>query len=596
MEYKITKSSYELKITDHILDNIYGQIGLTEVEKKLERCSIFKRLHNLSQLGLVNWIFPCALHNRYTHSIGVMYIVSEMAERININMGKPFFNDSEIQILRLTGLLHDIGHYPLSHNIEFAYKDAQKKAKYEAEEVSKNLDHFVNCPDFLNPYLPKNEDDSLEKIKDQKLNAEEKFSKGFSGSSGFHHEQMGYLVVTNNKEIRDIIKNHFVLLEHNGEWSLNPFFCDDESKDVILEEEVETIVDALLSAIGNIIIGNYAFENDKHYKWLEKYSAMIQLIHSDLDADNLDYLLRDATFSGTSYGTMDMGILLNCLYVKKLQYKDEYKYIVGVTQKGLGAVEQFLIGKFMAYTQMILSKYVSILEAMIYRLEAENFIQDDKDYETEKLLTMVKERDTSVNYLRFADSYIFDKLHSSSTYKSVFKPLQRMIIDRLIHSCAFDLDDREDNQCICASTNVEDIVNEFKKNTLYKEFLETCKSLEGKLGKDLQNSDEDAKLFSYRFESYKLSKQIPINEFMDKFNYKDMEPNRRFNFHYYRLANGIPILNPHKDYLYSEDKEENLQLNEIPELCIDSPLSMLKDISDLRFVALRKYKICEYTS
>ncbi len=27
---------------------------------------------------------------------------------------------------------------------------------------------------------------------------------------------------------------------------------------------------------------------------MEKYSAMIQLIHSDLDADNLDYLLRDA--------------------------------------------------------------------------------------------------------------------------------------------------------------------------------------------------------------------------------------------------------------------------------------------------------------
>lgn len=145
-EYCVADFEYKVKIYDHILDNIYGQIGLTEVEKKLEELPIFKRLHNLSQLGLVNWIFPCALHTRYIHSIGVMHIAGEMASRININMGEDFFCDSEIQILRLTGLLHDIGHYPLSHNIEFAYKDAQQITKYREEPISQNLKHFVNCP------------------------------------------------------------------------------------------------------------------------------------------------------------------------------------------------------------------------------------------------------------------------------------------------------------------------------------------------------------------------------------------------------------------------------------------------------------------
>ena len=81
------ENSYRIQIKDHILDNIYGQIGLTEVEKYIERLPIFKRLHNISQLGLVKLIFPCALHTRYTHSIGVMHIAGEMAMRINSNMG-----------------------------------------------------------------------------------------------------------------------------------------------------------------------------------------------------------------------------------------------------------------------------------------------------------------------------------------------------------------------------------------------------------------------------------------------------------------------------------------------------------------------------
>ena len=33
------------------------------------------------------------------------------------------YNDGERQLLRLAGLLHDIGHYPLSHVTEYVYND-----------------------------------------------------------------------------------------------------------------------------------------------------------------------------------------------------------------------------------------------------------------------------------------------------------------------------------------------------------------------------------------------------------------------------------------------------------------------------------------
>lgn len=211
MVYKAGIEMYRIAICDHILDNIYGQIGLTEVERKLERLPIFKRLHNISQLGLVNLIFPCALHTRYTHSIGVMHVAGEMAQRINSNMQYDFFDDSDIQIIRLAGMLHDIGHYPMSHNVEAAYRDSQELDTYNTEYVSSHLDFYTNCPSFLNPNSKKRRDKETNSG-DSKLKAAEKFAYSISGSDGFHHENIGCTIISNNQEIHNVVRDYFVLL------------------------------------------------------------------------------------------------------------------------------------------------------------------------------------------------------------------------------------------------------------------------------------------------------------------------------------------------------------------------------------------------
>lgn len=361
-----------------------------------------------------------------------------------------------------------------------------------------------------------------------------------------------------------------MLLKVGTESFLNPFFApfeeNGERRERVTDNEIEQIVDNLLLAIGNLVIGNYAYEQDKPCHWNEKYSAMIQLIHSDLDADNLDYLLRDATFSGTSYGMMDMGILLNCLYVKKFTYDSQEenktgekdrnyhltKYIVGVTKKGIGAVEQFLLGKFMAYSQMILNKYVSILEAMIFRVESETIIPKDKDYSGLLLKEMVKQPKTDIRYLNFSDFYIFNKLYFLASVMGDFRKLPRAIISRLTHSCAFELDSSIENECICVGTDIKSIIDEFEKNPLYNKFVEDYNSIKDLTGKELSERNEEEKLFSYRFEQYSLTKQIPIEEFENKYVFSEMKESRRFDFHYFRLGNGIPILNPQKEYAYVE--------------------------------------------
>lgn len=605
MDYQVGNETYRIRITDHILDNIYGQVGLTEVEQKLERLPIFKRLHSISQLGLVNVIFPCALHTRYIHSIGVMHIAGEMATRINSNMGNSFFDDSDIQIIRLAGMLHDIGHYPMSHNVEQAYKDSERMPKYENEAVSENLKYYVNCPDFLMPEWEKSKKDKIEDqeaIKTEKLREEEEFVGDISGSTNFHHEHIGSSIISKNEDIHKMVRDYFVLLTVtvDGEKKkvLNPKFSvfekGEEARTSVTDEEVDEITSKLLMAIAEMVRGNYTYKMDSRYPWIEKYSAMIQLIHSDLDADNLDYLMRDATFSGTSYGIMDMGVLLNCLVVSRIENDEHSKYVVGIQKKGIGCVEQFLLNKFLAYGQMIMTKYVSILEAMLLKIESSYIIPDDMNYNCDELFRLVNSKKSELKYIAFSDSYVRQKIFDMAQVIKTFAKLPKAIVSHLANSSALTLveEGKNENECICTAVTEEKIREVIFKSDIYQRFLQVYEETYNVKGSEL--GDLEAELFSFRFEMYSLTKQIPLEEFIDKFVFSDMEPRRRFLFHYYRLANGIPVLEKNQTYCYEEDSSNKVIADRLPLLCVEHPQSSLRDTYSMRYVSLRQYNVCEY--
>ena len=622
---------YRLDFCDHILDNNYGQIGITLVEKKLERLPIFKRLHEVSQLGLVNWIFSCALHSRYVHSIGVMYIAGEMARHININSKEPFFSDGEIQIIRLAGMLHDIGHYPMSHNVEQVYKrlNEDDDHRMSREFLGNKLDKLVNCPDFLNP-LKKLHDDEI--TDNDAKEFEKDMSRGLNGSQLYHHEAVGKEIITNNKAIRKTILENFVLSQTSDKkFELNPFFAE-EKKEEYSSDDVKKIVDALLEMIGNIIIGKYNYIPDNKYVWAQKYSAMVQILHSEMDADNIDYLLRDAAFSGTSYGIMDMSMLFNSIKVAKLNYQDAERfpdrYLVGVLPKGVGSVDQFLLNKYLAYTQMTYSKYVSILEAMLSFI-CLGWLKTDKDYNLESLMNKIKSEKTDEHYLSFTDGYILRKLAESQASDNA-RDLPKYIISHLKHFCAFRLYDEFDkNRCECIATgNQEQIVNTMKESSVYKDFQNVCNSFEKLSYDDFNRTQKDVELFAFRFEKYSLTKQIPFEEFdkkikgfrkfsavspcfagfsQNKICKFSFVPPKNFritkiksitgiqletilNFHYFRLANGIPVLEQ-ESYEFT-DNLSTLK-KQVPNLIVDYPGSILHTFHNQQFVALRKYRVRE---
>lgn len=319
-----------------------------------------------------------------------------------------------------------------------------------------------------------------------------------------------------------------------------------------------------------------------------------------MDADNLDYLLRDATFSGTSYGVMDMGLLLNCLKVGTLVFQEDGKetvrYLVGVKKKGLGSVEQFLLNKFLAYTQMILSKYTSILEAMLLRFEMEAVDSEDDAYSDSKMEDLIKKTSTTIEYLKFSDYYIMDQIFNASRLVKSMNPFPRAAVSRLRHSCAFDLEE-DTGECLCTGTDIAHIKCEMKRSRVYTAFSELCKKMEGKYGLDLQKNggELERELLSFRFEQHKLTKQVPLDDFIKELDPSELaSKSKRNDQHYYRLGEGVPVLAGGEKYVYngSADLEESRKM--LPQLCVDCAQSSLHEIYKMRYVSLRQYKVEDY--
>jgi HD superfamily phosphohydrolase len=98
-----------------IKDPVHGYVYITEEEKALIDSYPVQRLHRLRQLAGAEYVYPGANHTRFEHSIGVMHLASRVAENPNIS---KCIGEEETEMVRIAGLLHDVGHGPFSHVFE----------------------------------------------------------------------------------------------------------------------------------------------------------------------------------------------------------------------------------------------------------------------------------------------------------------------------------------------------------------------------------------------------------------------------------------------------------------------------------------------
>lgn len=99
----------------HIRDPVFGYIGVTEVEKNIIDTFPVQRLRGIKQLSVTNIAYPGGNHSRFSHALGTMYLAGKIAESLGKEKEIP---EEDWQMVRLAGLLHDIGHGPFSHSSE----------------------------------------------------------------------------------------------------------------------------------------------------------------------------------------------------------------------------------------------------------------------------------------------------------------------------------------------------------------------------------------------------------------------------------------------------------------------------------------------
>ncbi len=100
-----------------INDPVYGFISMpSDLVFDLVSHPWFQRLRNIRQLGLTSYVYPGALHSRFQHSLGAMYLTGLAVQTLRTKGVEITPAEEEAALVAI--LLHDIGHGPFSHALE----------------------------------------------------------------------------------------------------------------------------------------------------------------------------------------------------------------------------------------------------------------------------------------------------------------------------------------------------------------------------------------------------------------------------------------------------------------------------------------------
>lgn len=227
-------------------DPVYGFISVPRgLPFEILEHPYFQRLRRIKQLGLTHYVYPGALHTRFAHALGALHL---MSQAIDVLRSKGVvISEAEAEAVLCAILLHDIGHGPFSHALEF---------------------RLVNV----------------------------------------HHEELTVMFMQELNE------------QFNGRLSL----------------AIEI------------------FEDRYSRRFLH------QLISGQLDMDRLDYLTRDAFFTGVNEGVIGYDRIIKMLAV----HEDR----LVVEEKGIYSIERFLTARRLMYWQAYLHKTALCAEQMLIRV------------------------------------------------------------------------------------------------------------------------------------------------------------------------------------------------------------------------------------
>ena len=262
-----------------IHDSVHGGVRLDGVFLELAEVPELQRLHSIHQLGLAYLVYPGANHTRFEHSLGAFAIAKRVCSALQLD-------SEEARLLECAALLHDVGHLPFSHTLEFVLHD---QFGIDHAEISRRL--------------IRGEDTVL--------------------------SESDKRILGRYTTLPDALEKH----------DINP-------------KEVAALLEGAPRVSSQRTLGRHKQQmhfNEKRY--------LPQLVNGPVDVDQLDYLKRDAHYTGVAYGVIDLDRLVETLQI--------FNGDLVIDRGGLSAVEGMLVARALMFSSVYFHKTVRISELML---------------------------------------------------------------------------------------------------------------------------------------------------------------------------------------------------------------------------------------
>lgn len=384
-----------MKKSMNINDSVHGLVRLTAYEKKILCSPEFNRLHDVYQNSTVFMTFPANRTKRFEHSIGCMYLASEMFYRAVLNSDDgtldTFFSEfgKEMQEIQKSLDKEKIANVIKSViiNQDVCLCD---DAYLDTPDWKDLLDVSVGYTDgSLIPYNLKEKYRIVYLILIQSLRAAALLHD--VGHPPFSHIVESAI----NKAKNDVSDARRLLSGEDFEKTFNPERLN------VFENALNSIKPGsqLHEKMGFAISRNVLSEivtdnrnsNNKEYACTSFFEQTVMLctlkilsdegyfkyvhavIDASLDCDRLDYVVRDYRGSGINAGDLDYKRIFNELkLIYKAEKSESGKPRFCIPAKAIGAVENFLKKRCNLYMDVIYHHRViktdMLLEDVVYRL------------------------------------------------------------------------------------------------------------------------------------------------------------------------------------------------------------------------------------
>lgn len=345
-------------------DPVYGYIQVpTPYVLYLVDTPEMQRIKGVAQSGL-RPLFAAATHDRFAHSIGVyrfamlMYkslknsvaaVLDEMEKRDEIKPCKAKYLKDKLKewknLLAIACLLHDIGHPLQSHSMEFLYDDVflrfpegdERKSiqRFDKEEWKRTANQYKETQTAKDPYR---ESPFVKALKKEKSELDKKLPSIAQGDNyeGKPHERMSaYYILTSD----DLRKNIKTLCEsYSEEHILNRLAeCADPEKGADPEKDFRDKLDFICRMITGTkynVPTNFPNE-DMEYSLR---NCVISILNGKIDADSMDYIMRNSYSSGYETSEVDYYRFCNALVV----YTERGQFFSAWNKSALSVIGGFI--------------------------------------------------------------------------------------------------------------------------------------------------------------------------------------------------------------------------------------------------------------